>query len=218
MTTRPNRHTLDRQKYPQSAHVHIALMDYALNIDPTDEDTWVFDTQNGAAYYNVFDEDGNPVNAANPVSVGSEAGIDETVSIIRGAQGNNVIDCQVTKDFGIQVESDASMDYLTVDDSGACVPNAGKLGDGASDVFAPGNFAIGFVEDGSNNNVFINWAEDQRSNIVVKEDALRGNSFRGGLQLSGRKVRGHRTLLCRALARRPRRHLELWRTHSDNAD
>ena len=40
-------------------------MDYALNIDPTDEDTWVFDTQNGAAYYNLFDEDGNPVNAMN---------------------------------------------------------------------------------------------------------------------------------------------------------
>ena len=168
-------HTLDRQKYPRSAHVHIALMDYALNIDPTDEDTWVFDTQNGAAYYNVFDEDGNPLNAMNPVSVGSEAGIDETVSIVRGAQGEDVIDCQVTKDFGIQEEDDASRDYLVVDDDGACVPNV--LGAGASAVFASGNFAIGFVEDGSNNNVFINWAEDQRSNIVVKDDAPRGNSF-----------------------------------------
>ena len=168
-------HSLDRQKYPQGAHVHIALMDYALNIDPTDEDTWVFDTQNGVVYYNVFDEDGKPVNAANPVSVGSEAGIDEAVSIIRGAQGNDVIDCQVTKDFGIQDEDDASRDYLVVDDNGACVPNV--LGAGASAVFAPGTFAVGFVEDGSNNNVFINWAEDQRSNIVVKKDAPRGNSF-----------------------------------------
>ena len=92
-------HSLDRTKYPQGAHVHIELMDYALNIDPTDEDTWVFDTQNGGAYYNVFDEDGNPSSEIN--AVGSEAGIDETVSINRGAQGNDVIDCQVTKDFGI---------------------------------------------------------------------------------------------------------------------
>ncbi len=168
-------HTLDRQKYPQGAHVHIALMDYALNIDPTDEDTWVFDTQNGAAYYNLFDEDGNVLTAMNPVSVGSEAGIDETVSINRGAQGNNVIECQVTKDFGIQEEDDASKDYLMVNDYGACVPNT--LGGNAADLFNDDSFAIGFVEDGSNNNVFINWAEDQRSNIVVLDDALRGNSF-----------------------------------------
>ena len=80
-----------------------------------------------------------------------------------------------------QDEDDASRDYLVVYDGQqglwtACVPNVG-LGAGADDVFTPDNFAIGFVEDGSNNNVFINWAEDQRSNIVVKEDALRGNSF-----------------------------------------
>jgi hypothetical protein len=172
-------HTLDRQKYPQRAHVQIELTDYALNIDPTDEDTWVFDTRNGAAYYNVFDEDGNPVNAMHDEisSVGPEAGIDETVSIVRGAQGNDVIDCQVTKDFGIRAADDPSRDYLVSDDSGACVPNEGKLGAGADAVFAPGNFAIGFVEDGSNNNRFVNWAEDQRSNLVVTKDAPRGNSF-----------------------------------------
>ena len=188
-------HTLDRQKYPQRAHVHIALTDYALNIDPTDEDTWVFDTQNGAAYYNLFDEDGNPVNAASPVRVGSEAGIDETVSITRGAQDRVVIDCQVTKDFGIVDEDDASMDYLVSDeDSGyACVPNGNMLGGNASNVFAPGKFAIGFVEDGSNNNVFINWAEDQRSNVVVRDDAPRGNSFEVDYSSPGAKsgVVGH---------------------------
>ena len=171
-------HTIDRQKYPQRAHVHLELMDYALNIDPTDEDTWVFDTQNGAAYYNLFDEDGTPVNAMRDTinAYDGDAGIDETVSIDRGAQGTDVIKCQVTGDFGIKFANDASQDYLISDDNGACVPNAG-LGAGASDVFEPGNFAIGFVEDGSNNNVFINYAEDQRSNIVVKKDALRGNSF-----------------------------------------
>ncbi len=189
-------HTLDRQKYPQRAHVHIALTDYALNIDPTDEDTWVFDTQNGAAYYNLFDEDGNLVNALNGEinGVGSEAGIDETVSITRGAQGNVVIDCQVTGDFGIQNENDASQDYLVSDEdsNGACVPNAG-LGAGADAVFTADAFAIGFVEDGSNNNVFINWAEDQRSNVVVRDDAPRGNSFEVDYSSPGAKsgVVGH---------------------------
>ena len=173
-------HTIDRQKYPQRAHVHIELMDYALNIDPTDEDTWVFDTQSGAAYYNLFDEDGTAVNALRDTIINKydgDAGIDETVSIKRGAQGNVVIDCQVTGDFGIKDANDASQDYLVSDDSGACVPNTGKLGAGADAVFTADAFAIGFVEDGSNNNVFINWAEDQRSNVVVRDDAPRGNSF-----------------------------------------
>ena len=186
-------HTLDRQKYPQGAHVHIELTDYALNIDPTDEDAWVFDTRNGVAYYNVFDEDGNPVNAASPVSVGPEAGIDETVSIIRGAQGNDVIECQVTKDFGIKDANNAATDYLVVDeDTGACLPNGGMLA-GADAIFTADAFAIGFVEDGSNNNVFINYAEDQRSNIIVKEDAPRGNSFEVDYSSPGAKsgVVGH---------------------------
>ena len=104
-----------------------------------------------------------------------------------------MIECQVTKDFGIQEEDDASQDYLVVDDYGACVPNTGKLGAGADSVFTPGNFAIGFVEDGANNNVFINWAEDQRSNIVVLDDALRGNSFEVDYSSPGAKsgVIGH---------------------------
>ena len=188
-------HTLDRQKYPQGAHVHIELMDYALNIDPTDEDVWVFDTQNSVAYYNVFNEDGGITMYTNdPVSVGSEAGIDETVSIDRGAQGTDVIDCQLTKDFGMPNLADPNQDYLMADDDsgGACVPTS-NLGSGASDVFAADTFAIGFVEDGSNNNVFINWAEDQRSNIVVKDDALRGNSFEVDYSSPGAKsgVVGH---------------------------
>ncbi len=189
-------HSLDRQKYPQGAHVHITLEDYALNIDPTDEDTWVFDTQNDAAYYNLFDEDGDPVYAMDDEisPVGSEAGIDETVSINRGAQGTNVIDCQLTKDFGMPDLADPSQDYLMADDAsgGACVSTS-NLGAGASDVFAPDNFAIGFVEDGSNNNVFINWAEDQRSNIVVLDGALRGNSFEVDYSSPGAKsgVIGH---------------------------
>jgi hypothetical protein len=34
----------DRAKYPQGAQVHFTVEDPWLNIDPTDEDSWTFDT------------------------------------------------------------------------------------------------------------------------------------------------------------------------------
>ncbi len=175
-------HSLNSERYPQSAHVLVTINDYALNIDPTDEDMWAFDTQNGAAYYNLFDEDGTPDNIRDLtiVDYAGSAGIGEQISIVRNGQGGDpLIDCQVTKDFGIQDASNANMDYLVSNDdsNGACVPTDNITNAAASEIFTADNFVIGFVEDGSNNDVFLNWAEDQRSNLVVRDDADRNRSF-----------------------------------------
>ena len=173
-------HKIDRTTYPQGAYVNLNLTDYALNIDPTDEDTWSFDTANGKAYYNLFDEDGNPVNILRDSinSYGGDAGIDETVSIDRDPQGSTVIDCSVTQDFGIKSESVPSQDYLESDDAGACVPTTNIPSTSAArDIFTPDSFVIQFVEDGSNRDTFVNYAEDNRFNLVIREDAPRGNSF-----------------------------------------
>ena len=175
-------HSLNSERYPQSAHVLVTINDYALNIDPTDEDMWAFDTQNGAAYYNLFDEDGTPDNIMDLtiVDYAGEAGIGEQISIVRNGQGGDpLINCQVTKDFGIQDASNANMDYLVSNDdsNGACVPTDNITNAAAGEIFTADNFVIGFVEDGSNNDAFINWAEDQRSNLVVRDDADRNRSF-----------------------------------------
>ena len=175
-------HSLNSERYPQSAHVLVTINDYALNIDPTDEDMWAFDTQNGAAYYNLFDEDGTPDNIMDStiVNYAGEAGIGEQISIVRNGQGGDpLINCQVTKDFGIQDASNANMDYLVSNDdsNGACVPTDNITNAAAGEIFTADNFVIGFVEDGSNNDAFINWAEDQRSNLVVRDDADRNRSF-----------------------------------------
>ena len=175
-------HSLNSERYPQSAHVLVTINDYALNIDPTDEDMWAFDTQNGAAYYNLFDEDGTPDNIMDStiVDYAGSAGIDEQISIVRNGQGGDpLINCQVTKDFGIQDASNANMDYLVSNDdsNGACVPTDNITNAAAGEIFTADNFVIGFVEDGSNNDAFINWAEDQRSNLVVRDNADRNRSF-----------------------------------------
>ena len=173
-------HSLNSERYPQSAHVLVTINDYALNIDPTDEDMWAFDTQNGAAYYNLFDEDGTPDNIMDLtiVDYAGSAGIGEQISIVRNGQGGDpLIDCQVTKDFGMQ--DDAADDYLVSDmeSNGACVLTANINNAAASDIFTADNFVIGFVETESNGDAFINWAEDQRSNLVVRDNADRNRSF-----------------------------------------
>lgn len=182
-------HSLDRTKYPQGAHVLVTIEDFALNIDPTDEDTWAFNTDadSKAAYYNLFDEDGNAVNIMNTdiTDYAGIAGIGEQIRIDRNPQGGDpLVNCQVTKDYGIQEESNASLDYLVSNDesNGACVPtdnipNDPSAPNNAHDIFTADAFVIGFVEDGSNNNEFINWADDQRSNLVVRDDAQRNRSF-----------------------------------------
>ena len=51
---------LDRVNFPQDAQVHVTITDPMLNIDPTDEDSWTFDTTRGATaiHYQAFNENG----------------------------------------------------------------------------------------------------------------------------------------------------------------
>jgi hypothetical protein len=51
---------LDRTSYPLSAQIHTTLTDAQLNIDPTDEDSWTWDTNtaNNRVFYQAFDENG----------------------------------------------------------------------------------------------------------------------------------------------------------------
>ena len=50
--------TLDRDSYPPGAHVHATITSMSHNIDPTDEDSWTYDTESDIAFYQYFDENG----------------------------------------------------------------------------------------------------------------------------------------------------------------
>ena len=58
---------LDRSVYPRDAQVHVTITDLWLNIDPTDEDSWTFDTVSGStqSVYQVFNENGAAAAAGN---------------------------------------------------------------------------------------------------------------------------------------------------------
>ena len=51
---------LDRDVYPSSSQVHATITDLWLNIDPTDEDSWTFGTNEDdlSIHYQLFDENG----------------------------------------------------------------------------------------------------------------------------------------------------------------
>ena len=50
--------SLDRSSYPAGAGVHMTITSLAHNIDPTDEDSWTYETTNGTAVYQQFSENG----------------------------------------------------------------------------------------------------------------------------------------------------------------
>ena len=61
--------SLDRSSYPAGADVHMTITSLAHNIDPTDEDSWTYNTESGDAVYYVFDENGGSgANSGNGIS------------------------------------------------------------------------------------------------------------------------------------------------------
>jgi hypothetical protein len=54
---------------PQSSELHVTVTDPILNIDPTDEDVWTWDTTNSNMFYQLFDEAGNAPGADQTVNV-----------------------------------------------------------------------------------------------------------------------------------------------------
>ena len=64
-------YSLDRSSYPHGAEVHLTINDNQLNIDPTDEDIWTFNTNatDLATYYYVFDESGANATTTSPIEV-----------------------------------------------------------------------------------------------------------------------------------------------------
>ena len=51
--------SLDRSSYPAGADVHLTIQSLAHNIDPTDEDSWTYSTNNNTVYYQRYNENGN---------------------------------------------------------------------------------------------------------------------------------------------------------------
>jgi hypothetical protein len=161
--------TFDRDVYGLLHEVGVTITNNELNIDPTDEDSWTYNTQwqNGTVYYQVYDENGANEAIGNNINDGlvpqsnaqmqSNWGSDEgTLQIDRNGPNDSAKSI-------VNFQSNSDTATLTCT-SGACY--------GAG--FATTEVQATFVETGSNTGVFKNWDEDLKTNIFINAEAARG--------------------------------------------
>ena len=148
---------LDRTFYPKGSQVHITVTDTWLNIDPTDEDSWTYETtgdDEGHAYYDVFGEG----NADDP------NGLDDT-GVLRMMP--------VTSDHGLMQEF--AQLKLEVDTQDSRVIDFANNAD--ANVMVEGiEQPVTLTESSSNSGVFGTYDDSDESLLVIDSDAARGNS------------------------------------------
>ncbi len=166
--------TLDRTKYPPGASVHAQITDGQLNIDPTDEDSWTFATNanNLQTMYQVFNENGAVVgDAGGNVDLSPNLGNlmfeDNGVVTLNGnvQGGASVVDLDPTADQTVGVPG--FVDPVAV----------GTLTETTALLVPVGGFApqpMTFLETGSNTGVFVNYDENDDSNLDIIPAAARG--------------------------------------------
>ena len=158
---------LDATKYTPGSQVHATVTDTWLNIDPTDEDSWSWNTKTGATYYQVFDESGDT------------PGINDN-----GTPDDDTDDTLNTKDVTSAdlMQEDAKL-FLTLDAQGTGEDVVVLQGNddasytGIAD--ADGNIITNLVtltEQGPNSGVFGTYDEADNSIIRITDVFTRGTS------------------------------------------
>ena len=146
---------LDRRTYPQGAQVHVTVTDAWLNIDPTDADSWTWNTETGAAYYQIFDEsggkdgldaDGNPI--MEPVTSQALMQEDAVFKLTVKAQGSEDV---------IKLQDNDDTDYDAINKDVVTNP-------------------VTLTERGPKSGVFGTYDESDKSVLYISDDAERGTS------------------------------------------
>jgi len=169
--------TLDRTSYTTGSEVQVVLTDGALNIDPTDEDSWTFGTNPAATatHYQVFNE-----NGATSVVPDSTASPDITGTLpALMFEDNGIVKLNGNTQGGASV-----VDLDANNDQQASPPAATGFVDGTiatstitgGTILLAGSQPVTFVEGGANTGILTNYDENDDANIDVLPTALRGTS------------------------------------------
>ena len=151
---------LDRNVYPLEAHVHMTITDTWLNIDPTAEDEWVFNTENDAAYYRPS-ENSVLANYGDGIITLDEV----TASLIPVPKDDLMCDDNCSFTINVAQQGDRVISQQDNDDSHDDV--ASILGD----------MSLTFTETNDNTGVFTNTDDFDASNVITTgDDGLRGKT------------------------------------------
>ena len=151
---------LDRNVYPLEAHVHMTITDTWLNIDPTAEDEWVFNTENDVAYYRPS-ENSVLANYGDGIITLDEV----TASLIPVPKDDLMCDDNCSFTINVAQQGDRVISQQDNDDSHDDV--ASILGD----------MSLTFTETNDNTGVFTNTDDFDASNVITTgDDGLRGKT------------------------------------------
>jgi hypothetical protein len=154
---------LDRATYPQNAFVHATITDQQLNIDPTDEDSWSFQTlsTNTAVFYQLFDENGNVAGDGTGINAVNLSGL------MFGDNGKLIL--RATSQSGSQI-------LTIVDNEKTELTASGSAALAATQSIAAPNQPITIAETAPNTGIFTTYDENDESQIKTTATAPRGQA------------------------------------------
>ncbi len=172
---------LDRSVYPLGSEIHATITDLWLNIDPTDEDSWTWNTADGTAYYQLFNENGARVGdsdvqiIANPAIVAltpsdkSALMCEDNCTLLVNANQQNAANPVLT----IKDNDDTGILSGANPNSAAAVRTGDTVSNGA---LIPGTQPVTLTEQGPNSGVFGTYDESDSSTLAITTNAARGTS------------------------------------------
>ena len=144
---------LDRDLYPNNSEVFLTINDFQLNQDPTDEDSWTFDTgSTPSTFYQAYDENGSS-------SANGGAGLVDLIPHLSniGFEDNGKL--SVNLNSVLELQSNDEQPSTSVFDGTTTYSEI-----------------LTIVEDGPNSGIFDNADDGNQSTLGVLEDAPRGQT------------------------------------------
>jgi hypothetical protein len=162
--------TLDRTKYPQGGQVFFTIHDPWLDIDPTDEDSWTFDTNTSGGYgiyYQLFNENGADAGDGNNVP-----NYNSNLSALMAEEGvlklNRNTQSASTAPVFIQDNDDTVYTACAAGTQSSCATNGGTV--------AANQQPVTVVETLPSSGVFVTYDESDKSQLKIHSSAIRGTS------------------------------------------
>jgi hypothetical protein len=172
--------SLDRSKYPLATDVHLTISDLWLNIDPTDEDSWTFDTSGSsyATYYQMFDENGAAAGNASPNAINLQS-----TDFVDGAgTAANQLTTLMGKDVVLKIAGNPQGKGATLiiqDNGNNVIGGTETLADSTSGVITAGGQPVTITETGPATGVFVTYDESDVSTLATPTDSVANRSLRG---------------------------------------
>ena len=168
--------SLDRSKYPQGSQVHFTVTDPWLNIDPTDEDSWTFDTSDTSSssgygtYYQMFDENGNSAGESS-TSTSQTPNLSDNLTDLMAEEGvlKMTVDPQGTTAVIIVDNDNTNLHADCTTGVANCKTANSTLGAGTQPVT--------LTESEANSATFTTYDESDVSQLQIPVSATRGTSF-----------------------------------------